>query len=516
MKLSYIAIATGLIVQLIFCSVMMAQETVRIVVRGDSTVNTMAGGIGASWHAIEDSIVVEGRTSHGGSAWGANPPADDDLAWQQIYRHAGWLGLDFCRVELEQRMYEPERKQFDWDSEEMLILYRILDWCELMGVDVFLQQMWSNASWIAYPEFRDNPVQRVHSAPYSLPDYAHGIGELAEHLLKRKGYTCIRWLSINNEPGHSWSWWQMPPNESAPFTPALEAVRQELDRRGLELPISGPDWTDTPPLEPEKIDFDPWIVAYDIHSYYSTFDWQQCEDCPPDLNMTEVISRLSDWADWAHERGKPFFLTEVGSMAFGWRGTNPAPNSFEAVLKDAELVVRALNVGVDGFNRWSFNNRGNLDGQWQMLSTWDIESNSLKRKYEPQANSYFVYGLVSRFSARHSRVLETLVEGGSLEGLQRVFAATLESPTDDITLLIVNDSQDSMPAEIEIKDLDANPELNRYQVASGDRDNKDLRIEPQQSYGKGEGVISLVLPPFSLTVLSSYWLSHGDSGVITD
>ena len=308
----------------------------------------------------------------------------------------------------------------------------------------------------------------------------------------------------------------MPPNESAPFTPALEAVRQELDRRGLELPISGPDWTDTPPLEPEKIDFDPWIVAYDIHSYYSTFDWQQCEDCPPDLNMTEVISRLSDWADWAHERGKPFFLTEVGSMAFGWRGTNPAPNSFEAVLKDAELVVRALNVGVDGFNRWSFNNRGNLDGQWQMLSTWDIESNSLKRKYEPQANSYFVYGLVSRFSARHSRVLETLVEGGSLEGLQRVFAATLESPTDDITLLIVNDSQDSMPAEIEIKDLDANPELNRYQVASGDRDNKDLRIEPQQSYGKGEGVISLVLPPFSLTVLSSYWLSHGDSGVITD
>ena len=64
----------------------------------------MRGGIGASWHAIEANIPVEGDRSHGGSGWGANPPPEDDLAWQAVYRHADWLGLDFCRVELEQRM----------------------------------------------------------------------------------------------------------------------------------------------------------------------------------------------------------------------------------------------------------------------------------------------------------------------------------------------------------------------------------------------------------------------------
>lgn len=66
----------------------------------------MQGGIRASWHAIETPIL--GRDTNGdpwaGSAWGANPPPDDDPAWQTVYRYADWLGLDRCRVELEQRM----------------------------------------------------------------------------------------------------------------------------------------------------------------------------------------------------------------------------------------------------------------------------------------------------------------------------------------------------------------------------------------------------------------------------
>jgi hypothetical protein len=36
-------------------------------------------------------------------------------------------------VELEQRMYEPERNRFDWDNPEMRILYRQLDWCQRRG-----------------------------------------------------------------------------------------------------------------------------------------------------------------------------------------------------------------------------------------------------------------------------------------------------------------------------------------------------------------------------------------------
>ena len=61
-------------------------------------INTMRGGLGASWHAIEATIPYGVKHpyfdgySHGGSGWGGYPPADDERAWQQIYRHAALAG----------------------------------------------------------------------------------------------------------------------------------------------------------------------------------------------------------------------------------------------------------------------------------------------------------------------------------------------------------------------------------------------------------------------------------------
>lgn len=171
------------------------------------TLNTMRGGLGVSWHAMETLIPygekhpVFTSYSHGGSGLGGYPPAEDEPAWQQIYQHASWLGLDGNRVGIEQRVYEPERDQFTFDNPEMRILYRILDWNQKNGADVFFQQMWCNTAWLAYPEFRDDPVGRVHSAPNDLDAFANGLAALLEHLIEKRGYSCIKWLCINNEPG---------------------------------------------------------------------------------------------------------------------------------------------------------------------------------------------------------------------------------------------------------------------------------------------------------------------------
>lgn len=59
-------------------------DTVRI--RGDlsKSIHTMRGGMGASWDAIEELIPLESDRSHGGSAWLANPPVEDEGAWDQV------------------------------------------------------------------------------------------------------------------------------------------------------------------------------------------------------------------------------------------------------------------------------------------------------------------------------------------------------------------------------------------------------------------------------------------------
>jgi len=472
-------------------------------------VRTMQGGMGASWHAMESPIPGH----EGGSGWGAYPPAENEAAWQALYQHADWLGLDWSRVEVEHRIYEPKRHHFDWNSAEMRILYRILDWAEARHTDVFLQQMWDNTDWNTLSEMRADPARRVHSAPLSIDDYANGYAELVHHLVKVKGYKCIRWLSVNNEPGQGYSWWQGPDLKPLAATPDFKRMRAALDRRGIHLPISGPDWSDMPALEVSKIDFDPFIGAYDLHSYNADFD--QPGKASAEFSLSTTQTHMRNWSAWAHQHGKPLFLTEVGSMAFGWGTTNPAPDGYEASLKNASLVIRGINVGVDGFNRWSFLNRGDLDGQWQLIDTWDVKANHLMASFNPHPNAYFMWALMSRYTALHSQVLRVQTEGAPDDGLQRVVATALRSPKGKVTVLVVNESNEETAGDFVFDRLPADLKLYRYRVTPAMRDRSDVELKPEADFDiqPQHASFSDKLPARSITVYSTYKLEPGDKGI---
>jgi len=478
-------------------------------------VNTMRGGIGASWHAIEEPI----PGTNGGSGWGGYPPADDDAAWQQIDRHARWLGLDWNRVEFEQRIYEPERGQFTWDSPEMRILYRILDWCEKNKADVFLQQMWGNVKWNTFPQWRDDRIRRVHSGPVSMEDFAEGLASLVEHLTKKKNYTCIRWLCITNEPGAGWSWWLEPPDKPMPLKPGLAAVRKALDAKGLKLPLSGPDMTgEVPAFDPKRFDFLELLGAYDFHSYNENFDWRS------NGRMLRLDKDTAAWTEFAHKNDKAFFMSEFGTMANGWGTDKAGPGIFDSVLKDAELLVRRLNTGVDGFNRWSFLNRGDLDGQWQFIETWDRKEKKLLKEFTPHPNTYFALGLLTRFTAKHSDVLACKVDGAVSGKWQRVFATALRSPKGNFTLAVVNDAPTACDLVFEIrvprssriaaKDL----RLYRYSVSRSEQDRADVRLDPQAEFPLSQTPAQFKdsVAPLSVTIYSTYKLAHADDGVIAE
>lgn len=490
-----------------------ASSEIRITVDAATVTNTMRGGIGASWHAIEEPIPVVGGRSHGGSGWGGYPPADDDAAWQQIDRHARWLGLDWNRVEIEQRIYEPERGQFTWDSAEMKILYRILDWNERNKADVFFQQMWGNVKWNTFPQWRDDPVWRVHSGPNSMEDFGEGLATLVEHLVKKKGYTCIKWVCITNEPGFDWSWWNEPPNKPLPLKPGLEAVRKALDARGLSIPISGPDMAgQVPPLDPKRFDFHELLGAYDFHSYDEKFDWRG------NGQMLGFDRNTAAWCAFAHKNNKPFFMSEFGTMANGWGGDHAGPASYDSVLKDAELLVRRINTGVDGFNRWSFLNRGDLDGQWEFVETWDRKAKKLLKEYTPRANTYFGVGLLTRFIAKHSAVLSCKVEGGKLDRWQRVFAAAVRGPQGNLTLAVVNDAPNAFDLTADIAGLAKDAKLCRYSFGEAARDKADLKVEVQAEFPLTPAAASFKdkIAPLSITVYSVYQLAHRDDGIMAE
>ncbi|MHC4123163.1 MAG: hypothetical protein ACYSSI_06275 [Planctomycetota bacterium] len=459
----------------------------------------MAGGIGASWHAI-----CKDLPGHRGSAWGANFPLANETAWQQIYQHASWLGMNWLRVELSQRMYEPEREVFDWENDEMKTLYRILDWCQENNVDVFLTQMWSNVQWNAFAG-----VEPLRSAPRSIDDFAKGLAIFIDYLINTKKYTCIRWLCITNEP---WFWWRGPDNSKRmSITPALKAIRSELDQRNIGISLSAPDWYSIdilekkPPFQP--IDFDAYIGAYDAHSYWGIGE-----------NNLHILAK---WVDMAHERKKPFFLSEMGDFNLGWKGSHPGPKSYKAAISNTQTVIKGLNVGVDAFNRWSFLNRGDLDGQWQLVRSWDMETKKFLTEASPEHVSYFGFGILTRFIAKYSEILECQInETDSNEVGSQLLVAALRSPVNkNLTVILLNtDPQVKFEAGFKLKGLENPLRFHRYRVTETEINKADFKLEPQTDFFiiPASAQFSDEILPFSITVYSTFKLKHCDTGITID
>ncbi len=476
--------------------------TIRV---SDKVINTLTQGVGASIHAIEDSILVLDGITWGGSAWGGNPDPSDSARWERIFYHIRWTGMDWTRLEICQKMYNPEEGIYTWDNHEMRILYKYLDFFQANGIDVLLQQMWSDVEWMAYPGHRTNAMGILRSAPYDKEKFAVSFATLMEYLVITKGYTCIKWANFSNEPGQSWSWWQSKDNidVAEDITPVFAIVREALDRKNIAVPLLGPDWSYSYGLTADSFMAGASVGGYDLHSYVAKFDWYKPEDTTSRTSIADIIPQLKEWVEKARKENKPMFLTEYGTMVYGWRGKSPEVASREAVLKDAQLVIRLANLGFNGFNKWSFINRGDLDGQWQVIDTWDMEEQKLlpANQIKPHENAYPAFALLSRFLPRNSQVLETNVSGGTDGRYQRVFASAMETPSGKYTLIITND--DNKPYSFGIDGLPAFGDYYSYSLDNLDPVKISLKCP-------------VILDAKQLMVISSYYLTSDMEGLIRE
>ncbi len=352
--------------------------------------------------------------------------------------------------------------------------------------------MWGHVEWNAF-----SGVHPLLSAPRSLDDFAAGITVLLEHLLHKKGYTCIKFICIANEPpGGTWGYWWSFGEGSGTITLALKKVRECLDKAGIKIPLSGPDWTTLPPLNPKQIDFDKSLGAYDIHSYGGI-----------DANGSKIIR---DWARWAHNRKKPFFLTEFGNMNLGWGGDNPGPKSFEAALSNTSDMIRCLNEGVDGLNRWSFCNRGDIDGQWQLIQTWDRKNKKYLKKVKPENSAYYSFAIMSRYMGKYAAVIRSSVKPVRPD----MRSAAVLNKTGELSIFLLNKGGLSERVSIDIKGHHADSKLYLYQVSQKTISDAGFRLEPVEIQPEERGRRLITLPGKSISVLTNYYLTSKDPGII--
>jgi len=509
-KQTKIIVAKLLLALLVQTAVVSAAESARtnevtITVDASKVVHTMAGGMGASWHAIgptpfyyPDLVGRDNRTARG-SAFGGNPPVrpEYDQAWNDLLHHARWLGLDFIRVEIDIRMYNPQRGVFTWDNEEMRTLYRILSFCESNHVDVYFTLMHADVEWNAFPG-----VCRLQSAPRSVADFADSYATLLARLVKTNGYDCIHWVTINNEPGGDHCWWLGPDGKEQSIMPALRAMRTAMDERGLrEVALCGPDshhYLQRGQFEPQ----DPAVGALGMHYY---------EDKVPLTSYRECVQ-------FAREHKVPFFVAEFGRWFMAkFEGENmveggprgEAPKSYAAQMLNAEKVLVGLNEGVDGFNRWSFANRGDLDGQWQMVRTWNPNFWEFNKRVTPEPVPYFCYGILTRFAAKHSSVLSASSDDAG------VVVSALRSPRGQTTIYLLNKSAQERKLSLKLTGLTESLTFRRYQVTEAEVTKPSFTLTPSATInaGSASNLLTAILPGKSIVAYTTFQLADDADGI---
>ena len=512
-----------------------SKPDVTITVNTNKVVSQMQGGFGASIHAIEDSIVVSSDKgnyrSWGGSVWGANPQLTDDASWNKVFEYCDWLGLDWCRVEVEHRMYKPERNVFDTTCHEMQVLYKWLDYCQDRDIDIFLTEMWPNVEWLAFDSFKGSDLGVLLSAPNDFQAWANGYAAILEYLIEDRGYTCIKWISIANEPMEHWSWWKAADGTPQNITPGLQAMNAEIQKRDLPVKLVAPDgnllYDKNGVLNQNIIDCIAHAGAVSSHNYQTQFDWDEKASTNKMANLTLV---LEEWKKLAVQSGnKPLFVGEFGSFLYGIERDTDGPTRYLSLLKDAQFVIRSSQVGIDAYNKWSLLNRGDLDGQWQLINTWDVNKHALlpTEEISPNKNGINMYGMFPRFTSKYAKVIETKTVGsadstftfqnvyGGTETLQHVFATCFQCPnTGNYSVFVTNDSQKSYTAQICFEGLQANLPLYVYEINEAQKDSSELLLQPLQTIAlDGSDKCNVIINPMSVMCLSNFNLSLNAVGV---
>ena len=403
--------------------------------QADTALRNKAGRTASEWawaegfseiaKMLDDTILIEvdpGRIIRDrflgfGVEWDSNSYNDSGVTAQDfavIRKRIAWMRLPIARIMMQSQWCYKGNGRYDWNDPQMKALYRHLDVCQQLGITVLLTDWGIEPAWLTMPE-----VSKVED-----PKYAGIIATYLDHLLNAKGYTCIKYFILVNEPNlevRDWNRWKK----------GIENLAAALHQKGLAGKVTligsdqsgGDDWHRNAVDQLQNI-----LGAYDIHRY------------APEEAVTS--GSLFDYyrTSWAYVqekdpggREKPLVVAEAGIWSPGFTaGNNPLHLQYRYGVLMADYAVQAANAGSWAVLAWMLDDNSHRNFTWGM---WKSKANGLA--FKPW---FYPWSLLTR-SFRPGAVI---VEARTFAKDVRVLAAYLDdkaSPgTRSWTFCIVNRS----------------------------------------------------------------------------
>jgi hypothetical protein len=297
-------------------------------------------GFGAEWDS-------RGYNGHG--------VTDEDF--ELIADRIRWMRLPLVRSMMQTKWCYLGEGKFEWETPDMQSLYRQLDLCQRENVTVLLTDWGCEPEWLKIPGIKD----------VADPLYAEAIATYMDHLVNQRGYGCIKYFILVNEPNYevkSWDRWRK----------GLENVARAFAEKGLDkrVTLMGPDHSNADDWLQHAVDqLHDILGAYDIHRYEGD------EVVRPGL-LEEYFRRQWEYVRTRDPQsdGKPLVVGEAGlnddaDHPYG----NRRIDSYEYGLFMADYAVQAARAGAAAVSAWMLDDNSHPGFYWGM---WTNKEKGLK------------------------------------------------------------------------------------------------------------------------------------------
>lgn len=241
-------------------------------------------------------------------------------------------------------------KTFDFDNDNMRSHYRTLDLYQSLGARVGVV----GVEWGVKHPFPD--AEAVGA----------GYAELLHHLIRERGYNCIRDWTLSNEPNHLF------PRLGYTFEDFRDihlAASREFDKRALAVSLIGSDDAQDFLWFSKCLEDPNYLAAVDALASHRYFKG-------PDRILASRFFEERIEAIRSSGKDLPLILAEFGFQDER-SGTfeNPVMKTFEYALWTARLAIEGLNQGVAGYSLWCLHEVVYPGGSKMTYGLWDDHEN---------------------------------------------------------------------------------------------------------------------------------------------
>ncbi|MBL7196705.1 MAG: hypothetical protein ISS47_01250 [Candidatus Omnitrophica bacterium] len=384
------------------------------------------------------------------------------------------MNFPITRIFVPWEIWNPsvDYKTFTWKSDGMESLCKTLDLCQEMNTKVILVTI----DWLG-----DSPWKNVIKS-------ARAVLSLLEYLIKAKGYSCIKFWTLTNEPELTYGWLKKLSFEK--YVQIHRLVKRGFKERGLPVKIIVSDEVESKEWFEKSVQ-SLYNVA-DIFSSHAYFFPQQVHLIPVFFKERLGIIKEASLTKKHTTHIPAFFLCE-----FGFRGsdfgalTNSFMREYKYGLLTSELAIEVLNQGVDCASFWCLHEIYLLDGRKMQIGLWGYKDED----WYPRP-VFYAYALFTKYIKSEAKIIKT--ESSCPSAVK----AACASWQDNFSLFVLNIT--SLPQNIQIFGFKPLGIVKRYIYS------EDMIPTYKQAIVESDKTIEIIghfkdeIPPNSLVLYSNF------------